>query len=101
MLEKAHERLAAAGYAPYYLYRQKATRQNLENVGYAKKGMECRYNVYMMSDTHTVLGAGAGAVTKICAGDKIERIFNLKYPHEYIRQFRQIISRKERVGELL
>jgi oxygen-independent coproporphyrinogen-3 oxidase len=102
MMSQAYERLGTAGYGPYYLYRQKATRQNLENVGCSKKGMECRYNVYMMGDIHTVLAVGAGAVTKICAGEnRIQRIFNFKYPYEYIRRFDEVISRKEKAGELL
>jgi hypothetical protein len=32
-------------YAPYYLYRQKNQLGNFENVGYAKEGMECLYNI--------------------------------------------------------
>ena len=39
MLEKCHL-LAEAGYRPYYLYRQKNTLQNLENVGWCKPGHE-------------------------------------------------------------
>jgi oxygen-independent coproporphyrinogen-3 oxidase len=99
MLTQARERLAEAGYGPYYLYRQKATRQNLENVGYSKKGMECRYNVYMMSDTHNVTATGAGGVTKMCRADRIKRIFNLKYPYEYIARFDELIARKGKVRE--
>ncbi len=72
-------------YEPYYIYRQKKTAENLENVGYAKHGKECLYNVYMMDELHTVLSAGAGAVTKyVCDGRKIKRKFNPKYPQEYI-----------------
>ncbi|MCL2068517.1 MAG: coproporphyrinogen dehydrogenase HemZ [Oscillospiraceae bacterium] len=101
-LTQARGSLGKAGYAPYYLYRQKATRGNLENTGYSKKGMECRYNIYMMGDNHTVMAAGAGGVTKICAGEnRIERIFNYKYPYEYIARFDEIISRKEKAGKLL
>lgn len=76
-----------AGYRPYYLYRQKNTVGNLENVGYAKEGTEGMYNIYMMEELHTVFAAGAGAVTKLVArghDTKIERIFTPKYPYEYI-----------------
>jgi len=63
-LDKAHEALAQAGYAPYYLYRQKDMVGGLENTGYARPGTECRYNVGMMSDERMVVGIGAGAMSK-------------------------------------
>ena len=34
MVELSHELLSAAGYQPYYLYRQQGPLQNLENVGW-------------------------------------------------------------------
>lgn len=52
--------LADAGYRPYYMYRQKGTLQNLENIGWAKPGFECLYNIYIMEEVHTILSAGAG-----------------------------------------
>lgn len=85
-------RAVQAGYVPYYMYRQKNTVGNFENVGFAKPGAEGLYNVYMMEEVHTILAAGAGAVTKLVdyrtAEDgkiKIERVFNDKYPYEYLR----------------
>ena len=53
------------GYKPYYMYRQKNTVGNYENVGFALEGAECRYNIYMMEEVHTIFAAGAGAVTKM------------------------------------
>ncbi|MGN0984490.1 MAG: coproporphyrinogen dehydrogenase HemZ, partial [Gemmiger sp.] len=44
MLAQSHL-LEEAGYRPYYLYRQKGTLQNLENIGWAKPGRECLYNI--------------------------------------------------------
>ena len=75
-----------AGYLPYYIYRQKNTVGNLENVGYAKPGSEGLYNIYMMEDVHTVFACGAGAVTKlISGGDKpMKRVAFPKYPYEYL-----------------
>ena len=58
MLEKCHL-LAEAGYRPYYLYRQKNTLQNLENVGWCKPGHEGYYNIYIMEEVQTILSAGA------------------------------------------
>ncbi len=75
-------------YNPYYIYRQKKTPANLENVGYAKPGFECLYNVYMMDELHTVISAGAGGVTKFVEENRsnIKRAFHPKYPVEYIAQ---------------
>jgi len=66
-------------------------------VGYAKKGYECLYNVYIMDETHTILACGASAVTKLREpnGNYIERIFNFKYPYEYIDRFDELLERKE------
>ncbi len=99
MLDFAEEILPEKGYHPYYLYRQSRMVGNLENVGWAKKGCDSYYNVYVMDETHTVLACGAGAVTKLKEpdGEYLERIFNFKYPYEYISRFEEMISRKEQV----
>ena len=75
-----------AGYIPYYIYRQKNTVDNLENVGFAVPGTEGLYNIYMMEEIHSIFAVGAGAVSKMVShsGDKIERIFEYKYPYEYL-----------------
>jgi len=88
MVDTARARLDAEGYRPYYLYRQKGTVEGLENVGYALPGYECRYNVFMMDEVHTVVGIGAGAVTKLVdpASGLIKRINNLKYPADYLAE---------------
>ena len=82
-----------AGYKPYYMYRQKNTVGNLENVGFAKEGHEGLYNIFMMEETQTIFAVGAGAVTKLVDSnsvyepDRIERIFSPKYPYEYLREY--------------
>lgn len=92
-----------AGYRPYYLYRQKGTLQNLENIGWAKPGKECLYNIYIMEEVHTILSAGAAGSTKLVIPGKrhgkIERIFNFKYPTEYIDRFDEVLARKRGVEE--
>jgi oxygen-independent coproporphyrinogen-3 oxidase len=96
MTNYAEEYLPTMGYNPYYLYRQKNTVGNLENVGYAKKGFENLYNVYIMEENQTILAAGAGASTKlVSAGGKIDRVFNYKYPYEYVSDFGEIVARKD------
>lgn len=84
-----------AGYKPYYMYRQKNTVGNLENVGYSTEGNECMYNIFMMEEIQTIFAAGAGAVTKLVrltngTPTKIERIFTPKYPYEYLRDAEKI-----------
>ena len=79
-----------AGYKPYYMYRQKNTVGNLENVGFSVEGHEGLYNIFMMEETQTIFAVGAGAVTKLVRSNasdsnvRIERIFNAKYPYEYL-----------------
>ncbi len=96
MLEYANSVLLRCGYSPYYMYRQSKCVGNLENVGWCKSGKECLYNVFMMEECHTVLAVGAGAVTKLREphGTNIERIFNYKYPYEYISGYDKIAERK-------
>ncbi len=83
-------------YIPYYLYRQTRMVGNLENVGWAKRGYESLYNVYVMDETHTILACGSGGVTKLKNpySDYLERIFNFKYPYEYIDRFEELLNRK-------
>ncbi|MBQ9679065.1 MAG: coproporphyrinogen dehydrogenase HemZ [Ruminococcus sp.] len=99
MLAYAAKELTAGGYEPYYLYRQSKMLSNLENIGWAKPGFFSPYNVYIMEETHSILACGAGAVTKLrdTGSDYLERIFNFKYPYEYISRFDEMIQRKERV----
>lgn len=99
MLENAYARLDAAGLAPYYLYRQRNTAGNLENTGFAKPGHEGLYNVFIMDETHTILAVGAGGVTKMRqpGGARIERVFNFKYPYEYLARFDEVLARKQQV----
>ena len=100
MLDEAYGRFDRAGYQPYYLYRQKSGLENLENTGWAKPGFEGLYNIYIMEEVHSILAAGAGGSTKLVSEDKkqIKRLFNYKYPVDYIQQFEQVLNKK---GEVL
>lgn len=99
MVDFSREYLSAAGYVPYYMYRQGKSLGNLENVGWSKPGNECLYNVFMMDETHSVFAVGAGAVTRLKnpLSGKIERIYNYKYPYEYIDGFDNMLKRKEKI----
>lgn len=99
MLADAQSRCMENGYMPYYMYRQSRCIGNFENVGWCRADKECLYNVYMMEEVHTVLACGAGAVTKLreAHGPMIERVFNFKYPYEYISRFDELAARKARI----
>ena len=82
---------AQEGYLPYYMYRQKNTVGNFENVGFSLEGSEGLYNIYMMEEIHSIFAVGAGAVSKMVNyhpqnGGKpiIQRLFYPKYPYEYL-----------------
>lgn len=86
------------GLKPYYMYRQKNSSGNFENVGYAKKGFECIYNVQIMGERQTIIAAGAGAATKtVCLEEnRIERVFNVKNVDEYINRIDEMLERKRK-----
>ena len=87
------------GYRPYYLYRQKHMAGNLENVGYAKPGRECLYNIGNMEETASVLALGAGGISKrIWDREKrIERAPNVKDISEYISRVDEMCTRKRKL----
>jgi oxygen-independent coproporphyrinogen-3 oxidase len=94
MLNQANSRLWETGYLPYYLYRQKFTEGGFENTGWSRPGRECAYNLCMMEELSTVLSLGAGGVSKVVTGGRIERIAHCKYPLEYI-------ERRDTIGDKL
>lgn len=102
MVDYSIEQLALHDYNPYYLYRQKNTIDNLENVGYSKKGYESYYNIFIMDESQTIVGAGCAASTKLVYPDgKIKRIHNYKFPYEYIERFDTLMEKKTEVTECL
>lgn len=97
MLTLADQYASGLGMVPYYLYRQKNIPGNLENVGYAKPGKECLYNVLIMEEKMDIIAVGAGTSTKLTFPDenRIERVENVKNVEEYIRRVDEMIGRKE------
>lgn len=97
MLNDTWERLQAAGYVPYYLYRQKHMSGGLENVGWCLPGTENQYNILMMEELHSVLALGGGGITKLVdrQSGAIRRKNNPKYPKEYIERIELICKEKE------
>ena len=98
MLDYSSKRLRESGYRPYYVYRQKYISGGFENTGCSKPGYEGIYNICMMEELCTVLALGGGGVTKLVTADgRIERIFNAKYPREYIMMTEKM---KEKIGRI-
>lgn len=99
MIDTSSHLLYNNGYSPYYMYRQARSLGNLENVGWSKPGKESRYNVYMMEECHSVFACGAGAVTKLRSpdGSAIHRVFNYKYPYEYVDRFEKVMEQKQEI----
>ena len=81
---------------PYYMYRQKQMLGNLENIGYAKEGYECIYNIQIMEERQSNIALGAGSITKFVYADenRIERVENVKNLEQYIDRVDEMINRK-------
>ena len=104
MLSLAQEKTHAMGLEPYYLYRQKNISGNLENVGYAKYGKECIYNILIIEERLDIWAAGAGAVTRKMHLDEngkviaTSRIEDVKDVDSYIERIDEMIERKQQGG---
>ena len=96
MMDYTKDFLKGLGMHPYYLYRQKHMLQNLENIGFSKKGFECLYNMQIMEEKQTNVAFGADAVTKIVLNseNRIERQHNIKDVKLYIENIDAMISKK-------
>ncbi len=99
MLSGALDRLPAAGYEPYYLYRQKYMAGGYENVGWTRPGHESPYNICIMEELCSIISMGAGGSTKLVAPGRIKRFFAPKYPLEYINGADAVRAGKERITD--
>lgn len=101
MLEKVETFTRDQGYIPYYMYRQKNMLGNFENVGYSKKGKESLYNMKIMSEKETILGFGAGAVSKVVTlkTDEVRRVPNIKGLGHYMDRIQEALDKKREILE--
>jgi len=100
MLDEAESRLTAAGFAPYYLYRQKYMSGSFENVGWTLPGHENLYNICIMEELTGILAIGAGGSTKLVTpGGAVQRLSPPKYPREYIERIDDTCAAKARILE--
>lgn len=99
ILSQAQAMCHTNGYFPYYLYKQKNAVSGLENIGYAKEGCECVYNICMMSEFNSTVALGAGGATKIVYPrrilDRTDGFFDCKYPKEYIEDGEKTLRKYE------
>lgn len=102
MLEMVDIYASKLGLSPYYLYRQKNIPGNLENIGYAKPGLECLYNILIMEEKQDIIAIGAGASSKYIFRDRlpaIQRTENVKNVDQYIDRIDEMIERKQKMME--
>ncbi len=99
MIMLSREKLTQAGYEPYYLYRQKYQAGGLENVGWAKKGKACVYNIDVMEEISDNIAVGANAISKRFYGDedRIERYGSPKDLPTYIQKVDKIIAERNKL----
>ena len=95
MLDISQAFMCEHRYEPYYMYKQKNTLGNHENIGYALPGHESIYNILMMEEAQTIIGLGGGGVTKIVRNGTVNRIFNMKNADEYVNRLDEMLDRKE------
>lgn len=103
MYEESKNLAENLGISPYYMYRQKNMVGNMENLGYAKEGKECIYNIQMIEERQTTIALGAAAVSKVIflEEDRLERFPNLKDLHEYISRIDEMIEGKKKLLDTL
>ncbi|MEG2015208.1 MAG: coproporphyrinogen dehydrogenase HemZ, partial [Clostridia bacterium] len=99
MVRYSHTRLYQEGYAPYYLYRQKYMKDNLENVGFCRNHTPSLYNIDIMEETRSIVACGTNAISKrvFSEENRIERCANPKDVITYIDRLEEFIERKERL----
>lgn len=96
MIDYAESVLQANGYKPYYIYRQKHQIGGLENVGYFRDGHVCIFNIDSMEDVSSIIGVGAGAISKRVFNleNRLERQPNCKFIEDYIARIDEMVEKK-------
>ena len=98
MLTQAEQRLRKADFRPYYLYRQKHTTGNTENIGYCRDDKISVYNIRIMEERQSILALGAGGISKIYfpAENRLERVANVSNYEIYIDRIDEMKDRKRK-----
>lgn len=105
MMEMGLTFAAENGYQPYYMYRQKNTAgyagsSGQENIGFAREGKECLYNILIMEEMQSIAALGAGASTKCYDRQRhiVSRVENVKSVTDYISHIDEMLQRKQEHG---
>ena len=108
MLSRSRQFASDEAYFPYYMYRQKNSAGHFgssgqENIGYARKGKECLYNILIMEEMQTIAAVGAGASTKLYQPEKriVSRVENVKSITDYIGRIDEMLERKKKSFSML
>ncbi len=87
--------IADYGLIPYYIYRQGYMSGQLENVGFSRRGSEGIYNIQIMGERQTILGAGGAATSKIAyPGKRLQTSFNAKDLKTYFDSIDRYLERR-------
>lgn len=97
ILENLAERLERSGYDPYYLYKQKNSVGNLENIGYALPGKVCRYNIAVIAERQNIIGLGAGSSSKILRSGGVHE--NIYHPIDITCYEQQLASVHHKISQ--
>lgn len=97
MVEYSIDELYNNGYNPYYLYRQKNSIGDYENIGYTKENSACVFNIDSMEEIASIVACGANAISKRYYSDidRIERQANVKNLTDYITRIDEMITKKK------
>jgi oxygen-independent coproporphyrinogen-3 oxidase len=99
MLDISREKLSAASYFPYYLYRQKFMSGGFENLGWSREGYINIYNICIMEELCSILAMGGGGSTKLIrpGNGRNIRLMAPKYPQEYISNIERTCGDKGKI----
>ncbi len=99
MLALSRNMLTAAGYNPYYMYRQKYQAGGHENCGWSLAGKECVYNIDVMEEIADNVAVGANAISKklFDNDERIERYASPKDIPSYIAKVDKIIEERNKL----
>lgn len=99
MIKLSRHMLSAAGYVPYYMYRQKYQAGGWDNCGWCKPDKVCVYNVDVMEEISDNIAVGANAISKrvFAAEERIERCASPKDIPTYILKTDKIIEERQKL----
>lgn len=99
LVYRAREIAQEMGLEPYYLYRQHYMLGHLANIGYAKPGTECLYNIQMMEERHPIIGVGPASASKmpLADGHHLDKLNMPKNVQAYYNSFQQLLAKRREV----